>query len=117
MACSCVCRVCGKASRYEGVQEVVAVLDNHGNSYPQQKGDVLKVNWLKQKQPFDFDEVEIIAATDEQVEEFVRQTRFDSDIPAQKLRDMPCQINTQCRFQRTNTMTILEQIFGNVTRE
>lgn len=118
MADSCVCRACGKASRYEGVQEVVAVLDNHSGSYPQQQGAVLRVNWLEKKLPFDFDRVEVVEATDEEVEEFVRQTRYKSDLQVQKrLPKRPCVVNAQCRFQRENTLTILRQTFGNASQD
>jgi hypothetical protein len=118
MADSCVCRACGKTERYENILELVAVLDNRGGSYPRQARQQLRVNWLERKQPFDFDHVEIVSATDEEVEAFVRQTRFDSDPQLQKrLPKMQCMVNAQCRFQRINTMTILEQTFGKVTRE
>jgi hypothetical protein len=117
LAEACVCPACAQRNRFEGVNEVVAVLDDGSHAYPQQNNGTLRVNWFKQKQPFDFDRVEIVEATDEEVEEFVRQTRFDSEIPAQELREMPCQINAQCRFRRTNTMTILEQTFGKASRE
>jgi hypothetical protein len=76
----------------------------------------LRVNWLRQKQPFDFDRVEIVDTTDEQVEKFVLQTRYESDLQVQRrLPKMPCVVNAQCHFQRENTMTILRQTFGSVT--
>lgn len=77
----------------------------------------MRVNWLERKEPFDFDGVEIVAASDEEVEEFVRQTKFDTDIPDQAVRAMRCEVNTQCHFKRTNTMKILEQTFGNFRKD
>jgi len=117
MADSCVCRVCGKSSRYEGVKEVVGVLD-HGGSYPQQNAGVLRINWLAKKLPFDFDRVEVIGATDTEAEEFVRQMRYQSDLQMQKrLPKMQCVVNAQCRFERENTMTLLRQTFCSVTKD
>jgi hypothetical protein len=118
LADSCVCRACGKAGRFENVQVLVAVLDKRGISDPQHQGSTLRVNWLEKKQPFDFDRVEVVEATDADVEEFVRQTRYDSDPQLQKrLPRMQCVVNAQCHFQRENTMTILRQTFGSVTKD
>jgi hypothetical protein len=119
MADSCVCRACGQTSpRYEGVREIIVVLDGHKAASPQQQDGFLRVNWLERKEAVDFDKAEIVNATDEEVEEFVRQTRYESDQLLQKrLPKMQCLVNAQCRFHRSNTMTILEQTFGKVTRE
>jgi len=117
MADSCVCRVCGKSSRYEGIKKVVGVLD-HSGSYPQQKGAVLRVNWLAKKLPFDFDRVEVVEATDTEVEEFVRQMRYQAELRTQKrLPKMSCVVNAQCRFERENTVTLLRQTFGSMTKD
>jgi len=118
MADSCVCRVCGKSSRYEGVEEVVGVLDNHGGCYPQQTEAVLRVNWLAKKLPFDFGRVELVEATDTEVEEFIRQIRYQADLRIQRrLPKMTCTVNAECHFQRENTMTLLRQTFGSVTKD
>jgi len=118
MADSCVCRACGKNNRYEGVKEVVAVLDNHGGYYPQQRNAVLRVNWLENKLPFDFDRVEVVDATDTEVEQFHRQMKYQADPQIQKrLPKMQCVVNAQCRFERENTMTLLRQTFGAVERQ
>ena len=59
----------------------------------------------------------VAASADTEVEEFVRQTRFESDPLVQnRLPKMACLIYAQWRFERTNTMRILEQTFGRVTR-
>ena len=93
------------------------MMDDGSHPYPQQNNGTLRVNWLRQKQPFDFDRVEIVNTTDEQVEQFVRQTRYESDLQVQRrLPKMQCLVNAQCRFQRENTMTILRQTFGSVTK-
>lgn len=118
MAESCVCRVCGQTGRYEEVRKVVAVLDSKGRSYPHQQGDILRVNWLDRKEGFDFDRVEVVAATDDDVDAFVRQTRFESDPRLQRrLPNMECVVNAECRFQRANTLTILRQNFGSVSQD
>jgi HEAT repeat protein/Flp pilus assembly protein TadD len=112
-----VCPACAmpKSNRFEGVKTVVAVLDDSNHAYPTENNGVLRVNWLKRKQPFDFDGVEVINAMDDDVEEFVRQTRYESDIRLQKrLQRMHCLVNAQSHFQRENTMTILRQTFGSV---
>jgi hypothetical protein len=115
LAEACVCPACAQRNRFEGVKQVVAVMDDGSHSYPQQNNGTLRVNWLQRKEAFDFDEVEIINATDDEVEEFVRQTRFESEPRLQKrLHQMRCFVKAQCRFQRNNTMTILQQTFGDV---
>ena len=62
------------------VGDVVAVLDHTwtGDSV-RGEDNALRVNWLQRAEPFDFDRVEIIRATDQEVEDFVVAVKNDTD--------------------------------------
>lgn len=61
-------------------RSVVAVLDSAWAEPAQRQGtDLLRVNWFKNSSPFDFDWAEIVQATDEEVERFVRMVKSDTD--------------------------------------
>ena len=61
-----------------------------------------------------FDEVEIVQATDEDVERFAVQVGNDTD-PKRKPRyqEMRCVVSPECRLSE-NSMRILERMFGAV---
>jgi hypothetical protein len=75
---------------------------------------VLRVNWLTHRKLFDFDEVEIAQATDEDVERFAVQVGNDTD-PKRKPRyqKMRCVVSSECHLSE-NTLRILERMFGVV---
>jgi hypothetical protein len=79
--------------------------------------DVLRVNWLVRRALFDFDWVEIIQATDEDVERFAVQVGNDTD-PVRELRyqQMKCTIGPECKLSE-NTLRILDKMFGEVERK
>jgi hypothetical protein len=82
---------------------------------PVQQGQTLRVNWLLRRALFDFDSVEIIAASDEEVERFAVQVGNDTDPARQpRYRKMECLIAAGCALS-SNTVRVLRQIFGQVT--
>ncbi len=93
---------------------VIARLDTKPGTLYEQEGDLLYANWSLHRTMFDFDRVEIINATDEDVERFAIQIGNDTD-PIRKPRyeQMQCHINPECRLSK-NTIRILESIFGSV---
>jgi len=69
---------------------------------------------LARRALFDFDRVEIIRATDEDVERFAMQVGNDTD-PLRKPRyaQMRCSLAPNCHLTE-NTLRILESLFGRV---
>jgi hypothetical protein len=109
------CRICNQ-SRYLFYlpQGVGCVFDNNRTTPQSLEAGFLQVNWLKFYAVFDFDHVEIIQATDEEVERFAVQVGNDTD-PYRKPRyeTMHCVIKPECILPR-NTLKILESMFGEV---
>jgi hypothetical protein len=63
---------------------------------------------------FDFDQVEIIQASDEEVERFAVQVGNDTDLVREpRYREMICKIGPECRLSE-NTIRILEKMFGEI---
>ena len=76
---------------------------------------VLYVNWLQHRSLFDFDRVEIIQATDEEIERFVVQVGNDTDLVRQiRYPQMRCQVSPDCHLSE-NTLRVLRTRFGEVT--
>jgi hypothetical protein len=107
------CRRCKQSLEYYYVpQGVVAVLDNEQDKEPILKDGLLRVNWLVRRKLFDFDRVEILQATDEDVERFAVQVGNDTD-PTRKdrYRHLACRIG--CVLSQ-NSVRILRRTFGDV---
>jgi hypothetical protein len=82
-----------------------------------QKEGLVRVNWLVRRELFDFDRVEIIQATDEDVERFAVQVGNDTDPVRQPhYPQMRCLVAPQCRLSE-NTLRILRQTFDVVERD
>jgi HEAT repeat protein len=111
------CRRCDKAANLVfGVRQVVAVLDENWTAKQTQEAGFLRGNWLKRRAVFDFDRVEIVAATDEEVERFAIQVGNDTDEWRQKrYKKMACQVAADCALSE-NTLRILRSTFGEVVR-
>jgi hypothetical protein len=78
------------------------------------QNNVLKVNWLLWRKLFDFDEVHIIRATDEDAERFAVQIGNDTDeLRKSRYSQMRCNISADCQLS-PNTMRILQHTFGQV---
>ncbi|MFC1975410.1 hypothetical protein ACFLXQ_03310 [Chloroflexota bacterium] len=109
------CPVCGQSRNFLEVEkEILAILDNRMESKYTQQDLTLRVNWLLHRSIFDFDCVEIIQATDEDVERFAMQTGNDTDFLRQpRYKQMRCTIAPDCELSE-NTMRILQRMFGQV---
>lgn len=109
------CRVCGQSRRFYEVEQVVAVLDQQMAAQPTLQAQTLRVNWLACRSLFDFDRVEIIAASDEEVERFAVQVGNDTDPARQSgYKTMTCLVAEGCDLS-SNTIRVLQQILGQVT--
>lgn len=76
------------------IEKVALLLDHDAKEPYMQDEEVLSVNWLKIKEPFDFDEIRILKASDFEVEELVMKLKNDSDDKRLKrLPDVPVYIS------------------------
>jgi hypothetical protein len=75
---------------------------------------LIQVNWLKRKTLFEFDKVEIVEATDEEVEIFAIQVGNDTNRKRKNgYKKMSCTVYLDCRLLK-NTLWILERTFGRI---
>jgi hypothetical protein len=112
------CRVCRQSKAFiADVSQVTAVLDSNWVKAHQRQVGRLRVNWLLRRDLFDFDTVEIIQASDEDVERFAVQVGNDTD-PVRRRRypKMVCMIRPGCQLSE-NTIRILQRTFGQVRGE
>jgi hypothetical protein len=112
------CRSCNQSREFlEGINYVIAILDATWPEGQFWQDGTLRVNWLIYRTIFDFDQVEIVQANDEDVERFAMQVGNDTD-PFRKPRywQMTCTIGSACRLSE-NTLRILEKMFGRVELE
>lgn len=111
------CRACSQSREFlEGIKRVVAILDAARPETQLRQAGILRVNWLARPVLCDFDRVELIQATDQDVERFAIQAGNDTDsIRRPRYREIPCKIGPDCRLSE-NTLRILDRIFGEVKR-
>ena len=109
------CRICGKSDQVMfGVREIIATLDAGMEEEFICANDVVRGNWLKRDALFDFDRVEIIKASDYDVERFCIQVGNDTDnFRNRRYEKMMYAVSPQCRLLE-NTMRILKGTFGEV---
>ncbi|MFC1974834.1 hypothetical protein ACFLXQ_00370 [Chloroflexota bacterium] len=112
------CRICHQSQTYIECKTVIALLNNRESAEEQHFQDqTLRVNWLMRRKLFDFDWVEIIQATDEDVERFAVQVGNDTDpMQARRYKGMHCFVSPTCNLSE-NTMRILRRMFGEVRIE
>jgi len=94
---------------------VVAVLDAgwSGETDRVENGPV-RVNWLARQSLFDFDRVEIVRASDKEVQQFVSQVSDDIDEWRRSgYRQMECVVGPDCQLSE-NSMKLLQSTFGEV---
>jgi hypothetical protein len=111
------CRTCGQDQAVlDDVARIIAVLDAGWAGTQRQRRDILYVNWLQRHSLFDFGAVEIIDATDQEVERFAVQVGNDTD-PLRRRRypRMTCLIRSDCHLSE-NSLKILRRIFGRIER-
>jgi hypothetical protein len=108
------CRTCTQSQEFiEKPPQLVALLDQEA-AEQQQEDDFLKVNWLRYRRLFDFNRVEIVNATDEEVERFAVQVGNDVDETRRRnYQAVSCVIQSPCSLSE-NTIRILRGIFGHV---
>lgn len=114
------CRTC-RQSREFLKASLIAVLDSQTEAEMETKRiewqERVRVNWLRRRSLFDFSWVEIVQASDEEVERFAVQVGNDTDEWRKpRYEKMPCFVSAQCQLSQ-NTLRILERIFGEVRVE
>ncbi len=109
-----VCRRCKKSTAaIPAIKQLIAVLDKNMSSKLLCEEQTARGNWLKFGKLFDFDSVEIISATDKQVERFCIAVGNDTDPFRQDYKKMVCLI--KCELSE-NTMRILRNMFRKVKK-
>jgi RNase P subunit RPR2 len=109
------CRRCGRSRDLLDIR-CIAVLDRQMQTDQVQKNGDLRVNWLTHRSLFDFSSVEIVHATDEEVERLAVQVGNDLDPMRQgHYKAMPCLVASDCKLS-PNTLRILARTFGQVER-
>ncbi|MEM7346905.1 MAG: hypothetical protein AAF485_21915 [Chloroflexota bacterium] len=110
------CRLC-RQSRNILLGKLTVVLNNETTIEKQQENDDLWVNWLIYRQLFDFEDVRIEQATEEEIERFVVQIGNDTDPERQgRYAQMKCQVSDECDLSE-NSQRLLQRTFGQVTFE
>lgn len=111
------CRTCGQSRQFLQLPKgVVAILNNRARTEQIQQAGLLKVNWIARRALFDFNQVEIVHASDEEVERFAVQIGNDTDEWRRAhYPEMECVIAPSCELAVT-TERILESILGKVIR-
>jgi hypothetical protein len=90
------------------------LLDAGMEQEPVKDDGILRVNWSVRQSLFDFDEVEITRATDEDVERFAVQVGNDTDkVRQRRYKKMRCVIAPNCQLSE-NTLRISRSRFGRV---
>ena len=108
------CRCCSQSRKFLRIpKEVIAVLDaDWSEKLVATEDGSLRVNWLLYQELFDFDQVEIVQAVDEDVKRFSVQIGNDTDeLRRRHYAKMTCRV--QCILS-TNTIKILRHIFQQV---
>ncbi len=111
------CRTCRQSQALlEWAGPVVAVLDSGMTKAWVEQAGTVRVNWLRQRAPFDFESVEIVQASDEEIERFAVQVGNDTDPLRQPLyKQMTCRLGLTCHLS-DNSLRVLRRIFGTVER-
>ncbi len=108
------CEACHQSRDFYSADRVVAVLDSQTKRDAVQQDQTLRVNWFSHKELFYFDAVEVIHATDEEVERFAVAVGNDTN-PTRKsqYKTMSCTISTECVLSQ-NSIRVLQHTFGTV---
>jgi hypothetical protein len=112
----CGCRTCGQSRQFlKG--PLIALLDSQLETDWVKRPEGWYINWLQRREIFDFSQVEIVQATDEEVERFAVQAGNDTDEWRRpRYEQMSCVVSAQCQLSE-NTLRILERMFGKVKIE
>ena len=109
------CPKCEQSRRFCAWSDgIVAVLDRTTSKAKIEEDKLIRVNWVVHQDLFDFDWVEIIRATDEEVERFAVQVGNDTDQTRKaKYKEMVCKVSPGAQLS-TNTRRILDYTFGEI---
>lgn len=109
------CRYCKQSRQYyEG--EGIIVLDERMSEVQVYTKNTFRVNWLANRRLFDFDRIEVIQVTDEDLERFAVQVGNDTDeIRRKRYKTIKCEIGLGCGISE-NSIRILRKMFGKVER-
>ncbi len=110
------CRACSQSRNLVNSDNyrLVVYLDRDSSVEQINRGMAIWMNWMKYPKLFDFEEIEIIKASDEDVERFAVQVGNDTDpIRSLRYKQMCCRISAACQLSE-NTMRILQRMFGQV---
>lgn len=110
------CRVCGQSWEFLFCpsREVIAVFDSTWLDPYQQTNGSLRVNYLVRHHLFDFNVIEIVKASDEQVERFAVRAGNDTDAARpRQYKQVSCYVWPECGLAE-NTIRILERTFKEV---
>jgi len=108
------CRSCGQSRQFLEGRVAVAILDNENPVELSQQHGSLYVNWSIRRRLFDFSDVKIVHATDEDVERFAVQIGNDTDpFRRERYKQIDCSISPGCHLS-ANTLKILQRTFGQV---
>ncbi|MFC1596929.1 HEAT repeat domain-containing protein [Planctomycetota bacterium] len=114
------CRVCRKAAHaWFGIRTVVCVIHSGREDTPppslDESGGVLRVHWRPPASLFDFDSVEIVRASDYDVEHFCVSVGNDTDLfRKRRYKRLPCTVASECELSE-NTMRVLADFLGEVS--
>lgn len=107
------CRNCHQSQTYLEGQVVMVLDDDMTTEYLQRNGRI-QINWFHSRQLFDFEQVEIVNTTDEDVERFAVQVGNDTDVSRNKhYKRMICVVSSDCKLT-DNTQKVLKQTFGQL---
>jgi hypothetical protein len=110
------CRTCGQSRNFVPSENyhLVVLLDSELTAEQINYNETIRINWIKYRKLFDFEEVEIVRATDEDAERFAVQVGNDTDpFRSTRYKQMCCTISADCGLSE-NTIRILRQMFGQV---
>ncbi|MCB9076917.1 MAG: hypothetical protein H6631_04965 [Anaerolineaceae bacterium] len=113
------CRACHQSITFQPWPDggVVAVLDRKIPPDVVQANNQIRVNWIVRRRLFDFNQVEIIYATDEEVERFAVQVGNDTEEwRNERYGKMICRVSSDCHLS-PGTMRILADTFGKVYKK
>jgi hypothetical protein len=110
------CRFCQQNGKLDEYRQLICVLDETMSLPYTTKQGIWQVNWLVHRRMFDFEGVELIRASEVEVEKFAVQVANNTD-SQQKVtyRRMACQVGPDCRLS-PNTLKLLSRLFGKVSK-
>ncbi len=105
------CRQCGQNQRFiHTPHPVVVVLDQNQPDDISHWPESLRISWYKHPQPFDFNQIEIINASDEAIERFAMRLGNDTDSWRKpRYATIPCRVAPDFPLSK-NSARILESL-------